>query len=134
MELRAGLGEERIGGEELEGFIHGGEMAGAVLGDVALAVLVVVANAGEMGEELAGGDRGIFLREGGAIFLDGGVEIELAAFIELEDGDSGVRLRDGAEAVERRRGGGSGVFQVGHAEARGPDWLAMLNEGNGNAG
>src|SRR5712671_2289788 len=76
MELRAGFGEERVVDEELEGFLHGGKMAGAVVGDVALAILVVVANAGEMREELAGGDRGIFLREGGAIFLDGGVQIE----------------------------------------------------------
>src|SRR5882762_10741946 len=109
MELRAGLGEERVVDEELEGFLHGAEVAGAVVGDIALAVLVVVANAGEVGEELARGDRGIFLGESGAIFLDGGVQIELAAFIELEDGDSGDRLRDGAEAVESRGGGGSGV-------------------------
>src|SRR6267378_201563 len=134
MELRAGFGEQRVVDEELEGFIHGGEVAGAVVGDVALAVLVVVANAGEVGEELARSYGRILLGEGGAIFLDGGVEIELAAFIELEGGDSGDRLRDGAEAVERGGGGGSGVFQVGHAEARGPGRLAILNEGNGNAG
>src|SRR5882762_6633007 len=134
MELRAGFGEERVVDEELEGFFHGGEVAGAVFGDVALAVLVVVANAGEVGEELAGGDRGIFLGEGGAIFLDGGIEIELAAFVELENSDGGDRFRDGAKAVERRGGSGSGVFQVGHAEARRPDGLAILNDGDGDTG
>jgi len=60
MELRAGLGEERVGGKELERFFHGGEVAGAVFGHVTLAVVVIVANAGEVGEELAGGDGGIF--------------------------------------------------------------------------
>src|SRR6202030_1617567 len=54
-ELRAGLGQKRIGGEDLERFFHGGEVAGAVFGDVALAVFVVMANAGEVAEELAGG-------------------------------------------------------------------------------
>src|SRR5712672_4770756 len=87
VELRTWLREERVVGEELERFFHGGEVAGAVFGDVALAVLVVVANAGEVGEELGGGDGGIFLGEGGAIFLDGGVQIELATFIELENSD-----------------------------------------------
>src|SRR5882757_4697200 len=134
MELRAGLGEERVVGEELEGFFHGGEVAGAVVGDVALAILVVVANAAQVGEKLARSYGRILLGEGRAIFLDGDVQIELAAFIELEDGDCGDRFRDGAEAVERRGGGGSGVFQVGHAEARRPDGLAILNDGNGNAG
>src|SRR5713226_2348840 len=55
-------------------------MAGAVLRDVAFAVLVVVADAAEMREKLAGGDGRVFLGEGGAIFLHGSVKIELAAF------------------------------------------------------
>src|SRR6266403_1313016 len=134
MELRAGFGEQRVVDEELEGFIHGGEMAGAVFGDVALAILVVVANAAQVGEKLARSYGRIFLEEGGAIFLDGGVEIELAAFIELENSDGGDRLRDGAEAIESRGSGGSGVFQIGHAEARRPDGLAILNDSDGDTG
>src|SRR5258705_2632879 len=91
MELRAGFGEERVVDEELEGFLHGGEVGGAVVGDVALAILVVVANAGEVGEELAGGDGGIFLGEGGAIFLYRGVQIELATVIWLAESDGAAR-------------------------------------------
>src|SRR5258708_26288988 len=44
MELRAGLGEERVVGEELERFFYGGEMAGAVFGGVAPALFVLVAD------------------------------------------------------------------------------------------
>src|SRR4029077_1718846 len=56
MELRAGLGDERVGDEELQGFFQGGEVASAVVGDVALAVFAVMANAAEVSEELARGD------------------------------------------------------------------------------
>ena len=66
--------------------------------------------------------------------MDGGVEIELAAFIELQDGDGGDGLGDGAEAIERGGGCGRRVFEVGHAEAGGPDGLAVLHYGDGNAG
>src|SRR5258708_4968205 len=87
-----------------------------------------------MSEELARSDGRIFLRGGGTIFLDGSVEVEVAAFVELEDGDGGDGLGDGAEAVKRGGNCGSGVFEVGHAEARGPDRLAVLHYGDGNAG
>jgi len=109
-------------------------VACAVVGDVALALIVVVANAGEVGEELARGDGGIFLREGRAIFLDGSVEVELAAFIELEDGYGGDRFGNGTEAVKRGGSCGGGVFEIRHAEAGGPDGLAVFHDGDGNAG
>src|SRR5258708_24570225 len=134
MEFRAGLGNQRIGGEKLQRFFHGGEMTGAVLGDVALAVLVVVADATEMREKLAGGDRRVFLWEHWAIFLHGSVEVELAAFEELQNGNGSDGLGDGAEAVQRGGSRGGEVFEVGHAEAGGPDGLAILYDGDGNAG
>src|SRR5882724_5630418 len=69
MELRAGFGEERVVDEDLERFFHGGEVAGTVVGDVALAVLVVVANAAQVGEKLARSYGRVLLGEGGTIFL-----------------------------------------------------------------
>src|SRR5258708_33243003 len=109
MELRARLGEQRIRGEELQGFFHGREVACAVIGDVALSVVIVVANAAEMSEELARSDGGIFLREGGTIFLDGSVEVELAALVELQDGYGGKGRWGWAEGGKRggKWGGGS---------------------------
>src|ERR1700737_1895384 len=80
------------------------------------------------------GDRRIFLREGRAIFLDGGVEIELAALEELQDGHGGDRFGNGPKAVQRGGSGGREIFEVGHAEAGGPDGLAMLHDRDGNAG
>src|SRR5258706_16176144 len=69
MELRARLGEQRIRGEELQGFFHGREVACAVIGDVALSVVIVVANSAGMGGGVGRRDGGIFLGGGGGMFL-----------------------------------------------------------------
>src|SRR5258706_12677715 len=128
MELRASPGEQRIRGEELQGFLHGREVACAVIGDVALSVVIVVANAAEMSEELARSDGGIFLREGGTIFLDGSVEVELAALVELQDGYGGNGLGGLAEGAERGgRSGGEGPEGC-PAETRVPERVARLGD------
>ena len=134
IEPGAGLGYERIVGENLQGFLHGGEMPGAVFGDVAFAVFVVMTDAAEVGKKLAGGDGSVFLREHRAIFLDGGVEIELAAIDELEGGGSGDGLGDGGEAEEGCGSCGDVIFEIGHAVAGGPGKLALEHDGGADSG
>jgi hypothetical protein len=57
-------------------------MARAVFGDIAFAVGMVMTDAAKVAEKLAGGDGPFFPGKGRAIFLDFGVQIELAAFVE----------------------------------------------------
>lgn len=70
--------------------------------------------------------------EGRAVFLHWGVEVEFAAFPELEDGGGGEGFGDGGQAEEGGGGGRDGVFEVGHAEAGGPEGLAVENQCDGD--
>jgi len=73
------------------------------------------------------------LWEGRAVFLHWGVEVEFAAFPELEDGGGGEGFGDGGQAKEGGGGGRDGVFKVGHAEADGPGGLTVEDYGDREA-
>jgi hypothetical protein len=52
----------------------------AILWDIAFAVRIVMSDASQVAEQFAGSDWPLFLREGRAILLDFGIELELSAF------------------------------------------------------
>ena len=77
-------------------------MPGAILGDVAFSVAVVVADAAQMAKQLARGDGPFFLRKRGAVFLDGRVEVQFAVLPELQKGGGGDGFGKRSKPEERR--------------------------------
>ena len=91
IELRGRFRHQRVTGENLERFFHARKMPGAVLGDVSFSVGVVMPDASQVAEQLAGGDRPLLLRKRRAVFLYGRIEVQLSAFEKLHH----RRRRDG---------------------------------------
>lgn len=69
VEFRAGLGYQRITGKELKRLFDAGEMPGAIFGNVALPVRVVVADTTEVSEQFPRRDGPLLLRKRRTIFL-----------------------------------------------------------------
>src|SRR3984957_19328107 len=117
----AGLGQKRFVLEEVEASLNRIDEVLRVSDFEIIRPPLVVASAGEMSQALPRADRPRFLRECRAIFLDGPIKIELTALLELHGGRGSQGLRDRRQPVERGLAGGGVVFDVGEAEAAGPD-------------
>ena len=94
----------------------------------------VVADAGEVAAEHAGGDGRAFVGEIGDVFLDGGVEINLAALKHEGETDGGEGFGDAADAEFGFFGDGLFRLKVHVTKTFGPDDLAIDGDGDGGAG
>ena len=70
---RARLGYQRITGKELKRLFDAGEMPGAIFGDVAFTVRVVVTDTTEVSEQFPRRDGPLLLRKRRTIFLHGSI-------------------------------------------------------------
>jgi len=104
-----------------------------VLGVDGFGFVAVIANAALVSEELAGSDGPGFLREGGAIFLDGGIEIEFAGGDEFHRGGCGDRFGERGDAENGIRGDGDAVFDVSKAVGAGEKDVGVVDDGEGKA-
>src|SRR5476651_1753664 len=105
----------------------------AVVGDIPLAVGIVVTNTAEMAQKLARSDRPRFFGEHGAVSLHFGIKVELPALDELQNRRGGERLGNRGEAEKRFRSSGSGILQVGFAKALGPSGFSIEDHGYGDS-
>ena len=127
--------DARLGGIDLGGAVQAGD-GGREIG---AAVVEVVARGGLANEaravrhELPQGDGRagrVVGGEVGEVVGDGGVDVELAAFVQLHDGDVGEELRDRPDAVDG--GGGGGVAGGLLAEAGRPRDAFFIDQRDGH--
>jgi hypothetical protein len=98
--------------------------------EIFFGILTIVANASEVSHDLASRNRRLFLRKRRTVFLYRRVEIELPALVQLHRSDRRERLRARGKPVQCAGCGRHEVFEIGHAEARGPDELSVFDHGN----
>ncbi len=121
------------GGLDL-GFGGKGEVGAGPVGGVGLAW-----EAGGVSEKAAEGDgygvAGGGLEGGpGEVGGEGRVELDLAGFYLLHEGDGGEELGDGANGVDGGGGGGDGVVEVDGAVAFGPGEVVAEDDAGGEGG
>lgn len=127
--FRAGRGDEGI-------VLEDGESGVGIRVGLITTILEsgVMADAGEVAAEHAGGDGCAFIGKIRNVFLDGGVEIDLAALDHEGEADGGEGFGDAADAKFGFGGDGLFGFEVHVAEAFGPDDFTINGDSDGDAG